>query len=851
MARKPRPGGKSFDVELIRAAAARRWPEILAQLGGIDRELLDGQHHGCPRCGGQDRFRLIDADAGAVLCNQCFRDRNGDGFAALQWLLAIDFRAALERIADYVGVAPSLNGKHKKTSADPAKDLRFINWHDGLAITWCTLHKPGIKPTAMLAAGCRLARYRDQFTVFALPVWGPRMTAAEPVGWSLYNVSGGTLPKKVGDKTGQVKTKLTYGSQPGLIGPVERLADAADAWKVEGPTDLLAMLSLELPASVAVVTNANGAGEKPAPWMLELFAGKQARVLHDADEPGETGAARWCEAMATRASECRHVRLPYPVAKDHGRDLRDWINEGHNQADLLQLVDVAQPTAPSTTTATYLPMEADDDPHRLARVNLERYATRSDGRTLRFWRDEWYVWKGRDYRKIAERELRAKLSQSIKEEFNRLNVEQQQDPDADEIQPAKKVTQTLVSNVLQATAGMVVIGSSTEPMTWLPTRERRNYVAMENGILDLDALLADRDDYLLPHSPEWFSTVSLPFPFDPAATCPRWLEFLQHNLEGDSERIATLQEWAGYLLLPDTGMQKFLLMEGEGSNGKSVYLAAITAMLGQENVSNVSLEVFGDRFSRTDTIGKLANIAGDCEELDKVAEGYIKSFTSGDRMYFDRKGVSGINCVPTARLLISCNERPKFRDRSRGIWRRMLLVPWRIEIADAMKVRNMDKASWWERSGELAGIFNWAVVGLHRLRQQGQFTESRVSSAATAEYQVEVNSARAFLAEFVELSIDESAAVPYIRTDWLYGHYTRWARAGNQHPFAKTTFSKEVFRAFRQSRIGQLKEVGDYENRKRHRVYWNLRFTHDAIVGEETMDPLTLTKIETAQADAF
>jgi putative DNA primase/helicase len=61
------------------------------------------------------------------------------------------------------------------------------------------------------------------------------------------------------------------------------------------------------------------------------------------------------------------------------------------------------------------------------------------------------------------------------------------------------------------------------------------------------------------------------------------------------------------MLLPDTGQQSFLVLEGEGANGKSVYMAGLEAMLGEDNCSHVPLELFGDRFSRTQTLGKLAN----------------------------------------------------------------------------------------------------------------------------------------------------------------------------------------------------------------------------------------------------
>jgi phage/plasmid-associated DNA primase len=160
-------------------------------------------------------------------------------------------------------------------------------------------------------------------------------------------------------------------------------------------------------------------------------------------------------------------------------------------------------------------------------------------------------------------------------------------------------------------------------------RSRRNYISMENGILDIDAVLAgaEASACLLPHSPQWFSLVSVPYAFnsDAGADPPRWLAYLDRVLESDPERIAILQAWAGYLLLPNTDQQGFLVSEGDGGNGKSVAEAGLTAMLGVENVANVPLEVFGVRFQLTHTIGKLANFCGDAGEIDKVAEGDRKS----------------------------------------------------------------------------------------------------------------------------------------------------------------------------------------------------------------------------------
>lgn len=836
-----------YDIEAVRRAASGRWGDIVSSIGSVPRECLTGKHGPCPKCGGKDRFRAQNdfPQTGGVLCGQCFSSRNGDGFAAIQWLCGIPFPDALRRVAEFVGVSPQAGGRLNRP-IDPAKDLEPRPWNQTLVALWCR-HKPGITPAAIQRAGGILARYRDQFTVIALPVWGPMLRQEKPVGWCLFAIGGGKLPRKLPDGGVElVKVKLTYGSQPGVMGVI---GTGEDAWKTEGPTDMLAQLSLaDIPSDVTVICNAFGAKEDPAKtlWIAKLFEGKKARVVHDCDEPGQQGAMGvprkdapdrpgWAPAIAQHATECRNVLLPYPVSKDHGKDLRDWTNEPHTYADLVALADSSPVIlAPSEALKA---IEADDDPHRLARANLLRYATHAAGATIRYWRDEWYTWKPSRgcYRKIGVEELRAKVTHSVKAEFDAINVLKQSEPHED-VPTTKKVTKALITNVVDATKSLVIVPSSVELMSWLdgPERQRKNYVAMANGVLDLDRLLADENaelpDVLLPHSPAWFSTIRLPYNFEPDAKCPRWEKFLEKNLELDPERIKILQEWAGYLLLPETGQQKFLALEGEGSNGKSVYCAAITAMLGLENCSHVSVEQLCDKFVRTQTLGRLVNICPDVGDIDRANEGDLKSFVSGDVMFFDRKHLSGLNCTPTARLMMSFNNRPRFTDRSMGIWRRMMLIPFNVQIQEHERVPNMDKHTWWEQSGELPGIFLWAVAGLHRLRKQGRFTKSQMSESAIEDYRSEANPARAFLLECCE-----PASRLRVKTSSLYRFYKVWAESHGYRALGERSFGKEIVRTFPGATRVFVGTRGD-----RYWCYENLKISQDEICGMKTSEELLL-----------
>jgi putative DNA primase/helicase len=153
-------------------------------------------------------------------------------------------------------------------------------------------------------------------------------------------------------------------------------------------------------------------------------------------------------------------------------------------------------------------------------------------------------------------------------------------------------------------------------------------IAAVNGLISVEGLIAGAADLLKPHSPDWFSPVCLTYPYEPEARCPQFLAFLDQVLEHDQERIALVQEWYGYCLTPDTTLQKLLIVVGEGANGKSAFADTLAALLGHDNVSHVPLELFGERFQLTATLGKLANIATEIGDIDGAAEGTLKAYTS-------------------------------------------------------------------------------------------------------------------------------------------------------------------------------------------------------------------------------
>jgi phage/plasmid-associated DNA primase len=222
------------------------------------------------------------------------------------------------------------------------------------------------------------------------------------------------------------------------------------------------------------------------------------------------------------------------------------------------------------------------------------------------------------------------------------------------------------------------------------------------------------------------------------------------------------------------------------------------------------------------TLGKLANVSAEIGELDKTAEGTLKAFVSGDRMTFEFKGKDPFTALPTAKLLLSTNNLPRFSDKTDGVWRRVNLLLFSRRVPEGERVLGMDKPKWWLDSGELPGLFNWALAGRDRLRMRQKFTVPDSSRQALDQHRRDSNPARDFLLEYYEVvRVQDGDYDPdsFTSSTAMFETYACWC--GDQrlkYPLSKSTFGKEVVRTF-----PHLKEVqkGDKEGRATRKVTVN------------------------------
>lgn len=154
------------------------------------------------------------------------------------------------------------------------------------------------------------------------------------------------------------------------------------------------------------------------------------------------------------------------------------------------------------------------------------------------------------------------------------------------------------------------------------------------------------------------------------------------------------------ILFPNTKpMFHIFYDDGVGGTGKSTFLEVLTLMVGEDNVSNVLLDQFGNRFVFANMLGKYLNIGDDNGKNDELQNvGTLKSIVTGGRVTIDRKFMPPIECRIFAKQLFATNIMPYIDFTDGGLMRRLNIVPMNKVIPKDMKLCKLDEL-------ELAAIF--------------------------------------------------------------------------------------------------------------------------------------------------
>jgi putative DNA primase/helicase len=304
-----------------------------------------------------------------------------------------------------------------------------------------------------------------------------------------------------------------------------------------------------------------------------------------------------------------------------------------------------------------------------------------------------------------------------------------------------------------------------------------------------------------PHRPRDLISKLAPVKFDPNASAPMWHKFLQKVMPNVDFR-AFLQRYFGYGLLGLTVEQCLLFFYGAGRNGKSTCVDVLIEILGDYAIA-MSIGSFAGESRRggAEATPDLARLPGarlvaasEPEMGTHLKDALIKTLTGGEPVAVRRLHQDFFELIPQFKIILSGNHKPIIRDDSDGIWRRVHLVPWEVQIAEEEVDRDLKRKLLTER----AGILAWMVKGAIDYLEGGLRVPDGVR-AATAEYREESDPIGAFVRNgCIVTGSDNDRSSP----EDLFIGYSNFAKREGLSEFKQPTFSKRLPDHTRKSWMG-------------------------------------------------
>ena len=260
--------------------------------------------------------------------------------------------------------------------------------------------------------------------------------------------------------------------------------------------------------------------------------------------------------------------------------------------------------------------------------------------------------------------------------------------------------------------------------------------------------------------------------------------------------IHYVQKAVGHSLTGSTEEQCSFFCYGTGRNGKTTFLDTISAITGDYsmNIQPETLMVKNNTSGANSDVARLkgARFVTSVEPNDgmRLNEGLVKQLTGGDKVTARFQYGREFEFTPEFKLWMGTNYKPIIRGTDVGIWRRIHLIPFSVQIPED----KVDKRLAYRLRQEFPGILRWAVEGCLLWQKEGLEQPTAVKDA-TKEYRAEMDVISAFLGACCTLDPKGRE-----KASDLYQAYDKWATENNEYVMPSRKFGQEMGKRFRKIR---------------------------------------------------
>jgi putative DNA primase/helicase len=540
------------------------------------------------------------------------------------------------------------------------------------------------------------------------------------------------------------------------------------------------------------------------------WQGREVYIVFDSDldrKPDVQDAeSRLAKLLIDRGAKVRCVRLPDggPAADGTTRKLGldDFLvaRGAEGKRVLRHLLDEAiEPIAVGADTTKEPASKL--DPAREAEAFLA--TGRQDGVSrLRFWRGGFHLWGRGRYVELQPSEVRGQLIVHLNHYYHHL-------------------TTSITANVMDQLKAQSLLSFGHHPPCWLASVagcedwHPGDVLAARNGIIHLPSLVAGKPA-IAPATPRFFTPVATDLEFAIDAPPPNsWLSFLEQIWPNDPDSVATLQEWCGYCLTPDTRQQKMLLLVGPRRSGKGTTARVLRAVIGESNVAGPTLASLGTNFGLWPLLGKTLAIVSDARLGGRTDQGIVVerllSITGEDAITVDRKHQEPVTGKLLTRLMILTNELPRLSDASGALSGRMIVLRMSESFYGREDIALTDKLL-----AERSGILLWAIEGWGRLHKRGYFIQPVTGDELHEQLEDITSPVGEFVRERCKVGAEFSTP-----TELLYSAWQTWCNKRGRDPTDEAVFGRDLRAA-----VPAVRRAERQRRKRRYRVYEGIMLIH-------------------------
>ncbi|MGM8215162.1 phage/plasmid primase, P4 family [Bacillaceae bacterium W0354] len=315
--------------------------------------------------------------------------------------------------------------------------------------------------------------------------------------------------------------------------------------------------------------------------------------------------------------------------------------------------------------------------------------------------------------------------------------------------------------------------------------------------------ILDTEHEVVPIESE-FTPFNLDVTYDEQAYDEHVDDFLNFVTKGRVDLRQVLEEMFGHILMTHSFPHKAFFLTGEsGSNGKSTLLEMLNNFVGDLG-HTLSLEDFNESFQVATLDGKLVNVGDDIDAAYLERSKNFKTLVSGNTISVRRMYGEPFKLKSKATLIFTCNEMPTFKDKSGGIARRLVIIPFDNKVTKVDPKIDEKLSS----NNAKSYLLRLALEGMQRIVTNGGISYSATIEDTTNKYLTENDSVLSYIYDREA----QGKTIEGLTIDTVYTQYTIYCEDNGLKPVGKIAMSRRINAAGYTSKVKKI-------NGKTRKVY--------------------------------